>query len=570
MKETFTYIAPQSQLKKLKEKKEKPERKNLTSRQMKNDIKKFKKNIDEIILARKENRLSERYNHSVDYEDKASEDVQKLEDKIHELERLINGEGEEKDDSDEKKTDEEESEEKVSEQEKGGDDIEKENKIRASKSFDELFVMLGQIGIIKGSKKDFLPGELIALIGKVRRGEHTPDYITRSLGLKDTVERLLKEEAESEKQDGDKKKNDGGDKDKNDEGDKLNAESANQKTEADRVKEKRRRLGIVDTNLIEKRARDIASERMTEDKDSLRGVSGFFKKIWKHNWMGEYYRAKETDKIKAELMGAGSTFSEGDTGGVIDRRIKESILNRFLEDSTELIHADAGEWKDTVEFQEKKALAESRIREAIKIYATALDPDQAALDFKAERDRIYADIFANKDGSFNALNVADNVFEFAKEIRGQVEHGQALSELDLDFELTIGGAKTGVRTEAHYSWVEKKIQQLSSTWVGRFFNETTIAAGVSAAMILTKIGTGKGARAAMGLAGGMVLAGGVAGLRESQMIELDRTEHARSMASGRGFNPAEAPRRKELQEAMYEMISAKTATEDLQLKLLIF
>jgi hypothetical protein len=460
---------------------------------MKNDIKKFKKNIDEIALARKENRLSERYDHSVDYEDKASEDVEELEKKIHELERLINGEGEGKD----------EDEESIL----GSED--ENNKLKES--------------VDEKTETDLISAD-------------DPKEIKPKLD-------------ESEEEDKSKPA--------------VPSDKIGETPEDSYIEKKRRKLGVVDTDLIEKRARDISAERMTADKASLKGVSGFFKKIWKHNWMGEYYRAKETDKIKAELMGAGSTFSEGDTGGVIDRRIKESILNRFLEDSTELIHSDAGEWKDTVEFQEKKDLAEARLREAIKTYATAIDSDQAALDFKAERDRIYADIFADKDGSFSALNVADNVFEFAKEIRGHVDHGKALSELDLDFELTVGGAKTGVRTEAHYNWIEKKTQQLSSTWVGRFFNETTIAAGVSAAMIMTKIGTGKGARAVMGLAGGMVLAGGVAGLRESAKMEDDRARHAIAMASGREFNPAEAPRRKELQEAMYEMISAKTATEDL-------
>ncbi len=327
--------------------------------------------------------------------------------------------------------------------------------------------------------------------------------------------------------------------------------------------EKRRRsLGAVNTDLIEKRAQDLAAERMTAEKDSLKGLSGYFKKIWKHNWGADYYRAKEVRKIKNELMSSGSAFSESDTSGSKDREIKESILKRFLMDAPELIHFDAGESVGGVP-PEKKAQAESLLQEAIKNYASSSDPAQAELDFKAERDRIYSEIFKNKDGSFNAINVADNVFEFAKEIRGQVEHGKALSDLDLDFELTLGNAKTGVRTEEHYSWVDKRVKELSSTWVGRFFNETTIAAGVSTALILTKIGTGKGARAAMGLAGGVVLASGIAGVRENQAIKRDRAEHSRAMASGRTFDPSRAPRRAELEASSYNMLNAKTEKDDL-------
>lgn len=335
-----------------------------------------------------------------------------------------------------------------------------------------------------------------------------------------------------------------------------------EKTKPEKTPKARRRIAAVNSDSVEQRSRDIAAERMTEDKDSLKGVSGFLKKIWKHNLMGEYNRVKETQKIKEQLGMVGSAFSTDDLDRSKDRNIKESVLSRFMEDSSDFVHMDAGEWKNTVS-PEKQSEAESRLKDAIKRYASCSDPAQAELDFKAERDRIYSEIFTEKDGSFNSLNVADNVFEFAKEIRGQFEHGTALKDLDLDFELVLGSSRNGVRTEANYSWSERMIKKMAGMPVLRFMNETTIAAGVSLAVALSNAATGRAARAGLGLAGGVLIAGGVAGLRESQAMERDRVEHARAMASGREFDPSRSPRRQELESAMYEMVSAKGMTEAL-------
>ena len=50
------------------------------------------------------------------------------------------------------------------------------------------------------------------------------------------------------------------------------------------------KLGMVQTDLVEKRARELAAERMTESAKDLKGPKGWIKKIVVHNWFAEWKR----------------------------------------------------------------------------------------------------------------------------------------------------------------------------------------------------------------------------------------------------------------------------------------
>jgi hypothetical protein len=329
----------------------------------------------------------------------------------------------------------------------------------------------------------------------------------------------------------------------------------------------KRKLGIIETDLVEKRAREEAAERMNRNKDELKGVSGFFKKIWTHNWMAEYYRAREVEKVRKELNDAGSTFGEADEEGVLDTKAKEAILERFLHESPGLVHEVAGEWKEKVdaESEGKRAAAHEEIRLAILDYVGSADIDLAEGNLTEAVNRVYQGMFEDSADGFEPLNIADNIQEYAREIRAQVEHGTALADLDLDFELTFGKAVTGARTEADYTWRDKVIEKMSKSPVGRFVNETTIAAAVCASAGIAQSLTRWSLRATVGAVGGGILAGGgLAALRESQATERDRADHARSMATGRTFDIEKSARRKEMQEAVYSMMPVQQAVRSLE------
>lgn len=333
----------------------------------------------------------------------------------------------------------------------------------------------------------------------------------------------------------------------------------------------KKKLGVVKTDLMEKRSREVAAERMNQNKDELRGVGGFFKKIWKHNWMAEYYRAKEIKKVKGEMIAAGSTSTQGEDAPNRegDRRLKGAILDRFLRETPGLIHEVAGEWKDDLEHisLEKRTAAEQSIREAITAYVANSDFDTAEGNLTEAINRAYAEVFTDEDGNrnFEPLNIADNIKEYAREMRVQVENGIAVANLDMDFELTFGKAVTGARTEEAYTWRDKIIQKMSQSPVGRFLNETTIAAAVCAATAVASRGAQWGIRATVGaVGGGLVVGGGLAAMRESQAVKRDRAEHARAMASGRTFNAENSPRRREINETTYNMLSVRNAIDNLR------
>ena len=163
---------------------------------------------------------------------------------------------------------------------------------------------------------------------------------------------------------------------------------------------------------------------------------------------------------------------------------------------------------------------------------------------------------------------ADNLLEVVREVQRNVENGEKLNELDLDFDVVVGKAKNGVRTEAQFNAVDKVVDRIQKTKVGKFANETTVASAVSIAYSLGAVASKKlansklfawgsfGATAAMGA--------GIAGLREKKRLEEERRQHGREMAMGKTFSPDKSPRRKEMEEFRYEAKEASALTDALE------
>lgn len=327
---------------------------------------------------------------------------------------------------------------------------------------------------------------------------------------------------------------------------------------------KRKKLGFVETDLVEKRAREVAAERMTAEAQTLKGAFGFFKKLWVHNWGADYYRTKETTRVQRELRESGSTVPEDDIYGSIDRQIKGAIVDRFINDTPGLIHELSKEWKDDGNAEnsritpEQRVMLEQEIRTALTDYATHPDKDLAEGNFQETLNRVYHDVFQHSTEENDLTHVADNIREYAHELRSQIEQGASINELDLDFELTFGSAVTGARTEVKNSRLESLIQRIAQSPIGRFVNETTIAAAVSAASAIATSGAGMSIKVAgLGLFGGALFGGGMAAARESHAIKRDRAEHARTMATGGEFDPHTSPRRRKIHEATYDTIPAQ-------------
>lgn len=63
--------------------------------------------------------------------------------------------------------------------------------IENAKTFDILYEIIGTMDMISGTQKAYTPKELITIIERVRHGHRDIEFVTRSYGIRDAVERLL-------------------------------------------------------------------------------------------------------------------------------------------------------------------------------------------------------------------------------------------------------------------------------------------------------------------------------------------------------------------------------------------
>lgn len=68
---------------------------------------------------------------------------------------------------------------------------EKESLIRGTYTFEQLYVAIDKVGTVPGSQEEFTAEQLKDKIERVRKGELELNYITRTYGIRDTVERSL-------------------------------------------------------------------------------------------------------------------------------------------------------------------------------------------------------------------------------------------------------------------------------------------------------------------------------------------------------------------------------------------
>jgi len=330
---------------------------------------------------------------------------------------------------------------------------------------------------------------------------------------------------------------------------------------------------------VEERAKDVAQERLAEDRETLvgprffhgenrtseeqlRGVQNIIKKIWKYNLFDAYYREKEIQKAKQNIKESGGNLYVAEGKGLESHnRAMSAVANRF---SYELLHTEAGEERIKLDSATKENVQKD-LRELFSRYMSGLVTDDA---FEEEKTRIINNIVAAtgiKRGSTPPL-FADNLLDVARNMRANVEHGARCEQIDFDRDVIVGLARLGARTEAQYNSVDRIVDKIQKTKVGRLVNEATLASAVAIAYSVTagvskRVATSK--VAAWGTFGATaVLASGLAAARESKRMEDERKHHARTMAVGRTIHE-NSPRRQEMQKAVYEMRGAQDLLDDL-------
>jgi len=339
-------------------------------------------------------------------------------------------------------------------------------------------------------------------------------------------------------------------------------------------KSEKRKIVITEVD-IEKEAMDAAEAKMTADKSELKGFRGFCKKIWKHNLAFEYYRQKELIKARKAIQDSGNLYvaEKGDKTDHDDAM--KAVVDRFTNEyEEEMIHTEAGEKKkvlsDDAPGEQNLKL---KIQAMIGRYAKGEINDE---QFSKEKDILFQDDVKKikGEGGKNVVEkgkmYASNLLEIAKEVRQAVEHGEALNNLDLDFEVIVGKANVGVRTENNFSSVDKVIDKIQKSKLGMVFaNETAIALGVAGLYSVLVKGSVSTAQKLSKLLGplGLGISAGVGGAvamtREGKRVQEERTQHSRDMAKGKSFEK-NAERRTEMEKYRHETKGAGELAENLE------
>ena len=332
-----------------------------------------------------------------------------------------------------------------------------------------------------------------------------------------------------------------------------------------------KKIVIADTSeSIGQHARDVAESRLTENPSEFRGIGGFLRKVWKHNLFRPYYRAKEIARVKSEIttggdegnIFAGEVADKNDT--TAHQQAMDSIVDRYASDYDDMVHTEAGETKETL----VDPAARNLVIDLVKKYAAMRTPDRAA--FIQEKKTTLAQVRGIVPGVLAQGDLyADNIWRVIEQVHANIEAGRSIEEIDLNFDIYVGKAKEGVRTEAQYNAVDRITEKIMHSQVGCFLNEATVAIAVAIASTLT-VGLAKSVLnsqvakfATFGLT--TLTSALIGGARESVKIEDDRRQHFRELAQGKAFNPDQAPRRVELEKLRYQTETAQNLTTGLDL-----
>ncbi len=314
-------------------------------------------------------------------------------------------------------------------------------------------------------------------------------------------------------------------------------------------------------------ARDIADRKMSlgytpdRQKGFFGKIGNFFKRTWKYGVAREYYRQKEISKAEKEILEKKNLFVDEALSDSLQQKVDDGILDRFvnIDNIDEILH----------EGEKGKKLEDPKIKEKIvavikeyargKINETVFKECQFRIFEQIKRDN--PDIFA--EGAIDA----NNLLETAKGLKASFEHEKGLENIDIDLDIMIGDVRAGARTEQKLSTVDRVIDKMQKTKLGKYINETTLASALAITFgvgqqVAQFLAFNKAAQVAS-LGGTALLAGGLGFARERHHWEQKRRQHFRDVATGKMFEQKDK-QRAVIEKYKYESIDAKSAIGSLE------
>lgn len=332
----------------------------------------------------------------------------------------------------------------------------------------------------------------------------------------------------------------------------------------------RRRIGLVDvsdtirTSSLDQAERELAGETRQP------GIMGYLRHMWRQSVAVGYYRRRMQESARARILQNENIYGGGRGDRSAHERTMAEVVERFTVGNPELIHELAGEriLGETPEERAAQQQIQRGVNELIRDYARGHLNDAS---FREERNRLLNSIPGLAREALDGGEMfADNMLRMAQEVRHNVEHGIGLGALDEEFEVVIGRARLGQRTEEQRSMITRAIDRMRAMGVTRFLPETVLASAISISAGIASAGSfgaqtaaRTAARMAGGLGLGALVGGGIAYIKESRRTAEERQHHARERAVSRAFNERESPRRQEMEQYIHTARDAGTLTESL-------
>lgn len=326
-------------------------------------------------------------------------------------------------------------------------------------------------------------------------------------------------------------------------------------------------IAVVDQSRdINAAARDYAETRIREDYESAEN-HGKIRKFLHNIWRGEngiatpYWRNKYYEEGKRIAKENGITSLYTDDKSLCDAATGATIA-RFVSEYDESIHNEAGESRE--ELADDSPFGKS-VKKLIENFAKGDSRLGDKKSFNEAKNRILRQLnqYGNGDGLIGEGDLKiDNIWEIAQAVKERIDHGESVDAVIQGMKIYSGESRSGVRTEAYQSKVDKIVEKVQSSKVGSLVSPETI--GLTAAVATGVLRVGKGSLAkALGvtvLPGG--LTGVLSGVREYRRLGKERNMHSREMAQGRSFD--NESRREEMDKFRYNTVSAEHLTNSLR------
>ena len=319
-------------------------------------------------------------------------------------------------------------------------------------------------------------------------------------------------------------------------------------------------IAVVDqTHDVEAAAKDYAEARLRGESEAAREagrIKGFLHRIWRgeNGIATKYFFNKYVEEAKQRAEEEGLTSLYTDSVELRNAAMGATIA-RFTSEYDESIHEVAGERRQELAEDSPFGLA---VKKLIENYVEGDSEDWSEEAFREAQSRIVRqlDQYGDGDDLIGEGKVRiDNIWQIAQAVKESVNHGESLDNVLQGMKIYTGESRSGVRTEAHQSKIDKTIERLQKSKIGSLVGPETISLGAAIATGIFRVGRGSLMRAA-GVTGIPGLLGGVfAGMRENKRLKEERAIHAREVAQGQEFE--DKGRRAEIEKTRYETVAAK-------------